>query len=459
MGKVTLRAIFCGIAGVLAWVLCEPFFPKQVIAGSWNRDPVFLKVELTFTFLLGTLIGLTAGFLNGTDRGGRTNVIVSSALGLIFGAVGAMFGQAIGSSVYAILGGGSNTPANVIARTLALLPFGLLIGAAVGVSQRSVRSMVSGAIGGAVAGFLTGAAFDTLSQVISRVVSPVNMTVTPGYESEAGAPGRAVMAMGMGLLIGLFTALADLASRKAWVRLVLGRNEGKEWPIDAGQTLIGRDERAHVPLFSDPSIPPLAAVIVKQGNTYHLQDPQSPIGVGLNGHRVSQAQLNHGDTINIGPLSLQFLVRSGGSATFEGRHKGVPIGPAAQPQQQRPTQVSSPSTQYPTAAMIPQPQAQSQTVTSAQTGLCLVALTGPMAGNRFAIGTHLEIGREGSGLSIAYDPQASRRHAAVALVGGQLTVSDLGSTNGTYVNGHRVTHAAINTGDQLMVGSTTFRVE
>jgi pSer/pThr/pTyr-binding forkhead associated (FHA) protein len=54
-----------------------------------------------------------------------------------------------------------------------------------------------------------------------------------------------------------------------------------------------------------------------------------------------------------------------------------------------------------------------------------------------AIG-RLEIGRSGAGLLLA-DPEISRRHLMVESVGDAIVVSDLGSTNGTTVDGVRIT--------------------
>jgi pSer/pThr/pTyr-binding forkhead associated (FHA) protein len=50
----------------------------------------------------------------------------------------------------------------------------------------------------------------------------------------------------------------------------------------------------------------------------------------------------------------------------------------------------------------------------------------------------MEIGRGVSGLLLA-DPEISRRHLTVESVGGTVVVSDLGSTNGTTVDGVRLT--------------------
>ena len=57
------------------------------------------------------------------------------------------------------------------------------------------------------------------------------------------------------------------------------------------------------------------------------------------------------------------------------------------------------------------------------------------------------------------DTNVSRRHAQVALDDGQVVVTDLGSTNGTFVNGRRVTRATVRPGDELSIGTSRLRVE
>lgn len=57
------------------------------------------------------------------------------------------------------------------------------------------------------------------------------------------------------------------------------------------------------------------------------------------------------------------------------------------------------------------------------------------------------------------DPTSSRRHAAIELCRGQLTVRDLGSRNGTFLNGARVTQPQpISAGDRLLFGESLFTV-
>lgn len=51
----------------------------------------------------------------------------------------------------------------------------------------------------------------------------------------------------------------------------------------------------------------------------------------------------------------------------------------------------------------------------------------------------------------------SRRHAVVLLAGGKTVIEDLNSTNGTYVNGERVTRRTLKEGDIVSLGKTDFR--
>jgi hypothetical protein len=52
------------------------------------------------------------------------------------------------------------------------------------------------------------------------------------------------------------------------------------------------------------------------------------------------------------------------------------------------------------------------------------------------------------------DTGVSRRHAEIAVQGGTVTLSDLGSTNGTLVNGRRVDRAVLTDGDRLELGAS-----
>lgn len=56
------------------------------------------------------------------------------------------------------------------------------------------------------------------------------------------------------------------------------------------------------------------------------------------------------------------------------------------------------------------------------------------------------------------DAHASRHHARLDVRGGLVVLTDLGSMNGTRVNGHRVREVVLGVGDRIEVGQTTLRV-
>jgi pSer/pThr/pTyr-binding forkhead associated (FHA) protein len=70
------------------------------------------------------------------------------------------------------------------------------------------------------------------------------------------------------------------------------------------------------------------------------------------------------------------------------------------------------------------------------------------------------IGRQPDCDIVFDDPNISRRHAEIRVAAGEFTVSDLGSTNGTKVNGVAVTIArALRDGDIVTLGNNSIRFE
>ena len=89
----------------------------------------------------------------------------------------------------------------------------------------------------------------------------------------------------------------------------------------------------------------------------------------------------------------------------------------------------------------------------------LVITQGPLAGRRIDLDGELVIGREDAGLTIE-DEELSRKHAVVRLVDGGVEIEDLGSRNGTFVNGRRIEGATkVGGGDSLRLGRSVFAIE
>jgi pSer/pThr/pTyr-binding forkhead associated (FHA) protein len=82
----------------------------------------------------------------------------------------------------------------------------------------------------------------------------------------------------------------------------------------------------------------------------------------------------------------------------------------------------------------------------------LVITRGRDAGLEQAVSTHCVIGRAPESDVVAQDPGISRRHARIALEGEVYVIHDLGSRNGTIVNGRRVRAATLGDGDVVHLG-------
>ena len=88
----------------------------------------------------------------------------------------------------------------------------------------------------------------------------------------------------------------------------------------------------------------------------------------------------------------------------------------------------------------------------------VVFTNGPLAGRQVEVTALLVLGREAADLAID-DPEVSRRHAGLRPAGDGLEIEDLGSLNGTWVNGTRIQGTVrLSAGDRVQLGATSFEV-
>jgi hypothetical protein len=81
-------------------------------------------------------------------------------------------------------------------------------------------------------------------------------------------------------------------------------------------------------------------------------------------------------------------------------------------------------------------------------------------GRRYALGeSPVTVGRMSDCEIVISDPRASRRHAEIQPVGHGFVVSDLGSMNGTVVNGTPIREHPLSDGDEIRIGSTVLHFE
>jgi DNA-binding NtrC family response regulator/pSer/pThr/pTyr-binding forkhead associated (FHA) protein len=90
----------------------------------------------------------------------------------------------------------------------------------------------------------------------------------------------------------------------------------------------------------------------------------------------------------------------------------------------------------------------------------LLLLTGPQAGRRHVVTGEVIIGRSPSCTIALEDAKVSRRHVRLVVEDGEARVMDLGSRNGTLVNGEKLEgEAVLLPGDRLQIGDSTVLFE
>ncbi|APE33308.1 ABC transporter [Nocardia mangyaensis] len=257
------------------------------------------------------------------------------------------------------------------------------------------------------------------------------------------------------------------------------RHDGTERVFEASQQItMGR--APEVTLFVDsPLVSRVHATLRFQSGAWVLADNGSTNGVFVDARRLSQpvsidrpTQVRLGDAVT-GPLL--HLVPAAPAA----RHAATMLAPPSQPQQpqhrppQRP-QFPPPSRQQPhvqqpqyvpTSQLPSQPAAPQDNINMTRRAdssmlppVRKAASTEPVArGDRVPPGG-LSIGRTADNQIVVNDPLASRKHARLIATSEGLVVEDLGSANGTFVNGHRQQRTVLRERDIVTIGNIDFVV-
>ena len=224
----------------------------------------------------------------------------------------------------------------------------------------------------------------------------------------------------------------------------------------AGKTPVPqvKQEATAPQVVPQPTQPPVTVVV--QQPAAPQQDASSgwigiliAVAIGYTGFRYAQ---NKGFTV------VGMLTKAGVT---------LPKDPDPVPQAQRPGNSATSLPPLPGLDALPSPTpgtaAPSPMAGIAASGpLVLVATDGQASGKRFKLSGTITIGREMScDIPLTNDQTISRDHAEVLCSpDGSYTVTDKGSSNGTFVNSIRVTGSAqLVAGDTLVVGAQRFRVE
>jgi Domain of unknown function (DUF4388)/FHA domain len=93
-------------------------------------------------------------------------------------------------------------------------------------------------------------------------------------------------------------------------------------------------------------------------------------------------------------------------------------------------------------------------------GYALKFISGKYQGGEFPLkgDKQLIIGRSSELDMVLVEDMVSRKHARISLTNGKITIEDLGSTNGTFVNGEKVKTSRLKEGDRILIGTSILKL-
>jgi pSer/pThr/pTyr-binding forkhead associated (FHA) protein len=93
-------------------------------------------------------------------------------------------------------------------------------------------------------------------------------------------------------------------------------------------------------------------------------------------------------------------------------------------------------------------------------GFSLKFISGKYQGGEFPLRNdkQIVIGRANELEMVLVEDMVSRKHAKIGVSAGKITIEDLGSTNGTFVNGEKVKTARLKEGDRILIGTSILKL-
>ncbi|RSS98966.1 MULTISPECIES: ABC transporter ATP-binding protein/permease [Streptomyces] len=253
--------------------------------------------------------------------------------------------------------------------------------------------------------------------------------------------------------------------------LVLELN-GRTWTLDPSRSYsLGRDPQGDV-VIDDARVSWRHATISWNGRGWALEDHGSTNGTYVHGARVQQTELVPGTPVHLGnatdgprlnPSAAQAQQPAYQAPAQQQAYQAQGQAPAQQQPQQQPAWDQQPQQPQP---YVPQQQGGGAGGgIPAQQAAAAPGYAGdhrsPTTFHQIAVGRVMRIGRALENELVVSDLQVSRHHAEFRSTGGRFEIHDLGSHNGTYVNGQPLPKsgtALLGPNDIVGVGHSTFKI-
>ena len=415
-------ALAGGLGGFVSWLLIEPLVAPR-LQGAISVSDLY-RVDALFGALAGICIGAALGIAEGilvrssykAKRGG----LIGAGACIIGGAIGLVIGEMVCQPLKLLC---------FVGRSIGWAVFGAFLGAAEGITRRSWKGLRSAALGGTVGGAIGGFMFDLVALFTVLL-----------FRSDALSRGVALTILGA--CIGLWIVLIERMLAPATLKVTSGRFEGREFLLDKPRLTLGSDERGDIAIFGDPQIRGHHAVLHHEGKGYVIQ-AEAGAPVMVNKQPVTRYALGNEDEVIIGQTRLIYRGKSG----------MVPARP--------PVVQPAPSAPPPLPPITPSPPAMPQPLAVPAPSPTVLWLVDQSAGRRYALRPGMTtIGRGGDNDIVLDTPSVSAHHAEIRYENGHYILYDRGSTNGTFVNGRRISGPnMIKAGWRVRVGEVELVVE
>lgn len=205
----------------------------DIYSGKITEEQVYalinnsIRLETSiFSGIVGGIIGCVMGIGEGIYYGSKRNAVKYGLIGLGIAFVISFMGGYIAQILYSILLYDTNEYTSNIylafGRGISWSVMGIGVGISIGLIKPEKMRIINCVLGGTMGGFIGGFLFNFIFIAVST------------SEMDTGIVPRAIGIIIMGLLIGLGIGLLEQFSKSAWLKVVRGEFEGKEYLVFMG---------------------------------------------------------------------------------------------------------------------------------------------------------------------------------------------------------------------------------